>query len=523
LGKLRIVEDRATLVYSLIDTSLSSLTGIGTWMNLNSLLTFFLNTPSRSSPLQRQNISTATFPSLLSLHQNSDSVTTSANNTIASSFVVMNDVPLRNGQTRSYDLNMAYEMYSTTIIVSIVVFVLILLVWVLFYFILRTRVVCLINRLTYFREKTRPKAMTSKVIVETTKKATTAAGKNRIHVASVVGLRQMAASLKIELQYQLFVTCRFGVVTLKFVVLTLHFFRSQSPALKQLRYELYQIEQFEQYMLADIKRKRKKSSLQLNTPEGLDYIRVARLHNVLRCCSITMIVFFLLYQGLVLAATSVLFGFIQTSYFPTATASIIAEFPLYFWTATGIMIFLFVVFITTWVFFKCWLPRATMFRKITIAQSLEESRALQFNVRETQRATTSSGSVRGRWYVTKYDRNILRNCGWLIGTVAKHSHWDQEDGVALGGTIVNQTLTQDEVTLKENEQNLFTNLSYMWPCYYIFFQMFTASIVTGLSHIDRTGCTQLIAMLLVYSIHLVACWVTWPKNIKRANTTLLSR
>ena len=181
MGKLRIVEDRATLVYSLIDTSLSSLTGIGTWMNLNSLLTFFLKTPSRSSPLQRQNISTATFPSLLSLHQNSDSVTTSANNTIASSFVVMNDVPLRNGQTRSYDLNMAYEMYSTTIIVSIVVFVLILLAWVLFYFILRTRVVCLIKKLTYLREKSRPKAMTSKVIVETTKKATTAAGKNRQH------------------------------------------------------------------------------------------------------------------------------------------------------------------------------------------------------------------------------------------------------------------------------------------------------------------------------------------------------
>ena len=53
---------------------------------------------------------------------------------------------------------------------------------------------------------------------------------------------------------------------------------------------------YEQYIEADLKRKRKKSALQLNTPEGLDYIRVARLHDIVRCSSISILLIFILFQ-----------------------------------------------------------------------------------------------------------------------------------------------------------------------------------------------------------------------------------
>lgn len=83
-----------------------------------------------------------------------------------------------------------------------------------------------------------------------------------------------------------------------------------------------------------------------------------------------------------------------------------------------------------------------------VSKSLEESRALQFNIRETNRATKTSGHLRGRWYVTKHDRNILRKCGWIIGTIVKHRHWDIEDDVRVGGTVLNHALTHEEVTLR---------------------------------------------------------------------------
>lgn len=60
-------------------------------------------------------------------------------------------------------------------------------------------------------------------------------------------------------------------------------------------------------------------------------------------------------------------------------------------------------------------PAATTFVKIPMDQSLKESRALQMNVKETKRATKTAGVQRGRWYVTKYDRHLLRKCGWILG------------------------------------------------------------------------------------------------------------
>jgi hypothetical protein len=62
----------------------------------------------------------------------------------------------------------------------------------------------------------------------------------------------------------------------------------------------------------------------------------------------------------------------------------------------------------------------------------------------------------------------------------------------------------------------------MWPCYFLFFQLSTSSIITSLSHIDNTGITQTIAMLIVYFMHFIIIYVTWPKNIKTANYILMA-
>ena len=77
---------------------------------------------------------------------------------------------------------------------------------------------------------------------------------------------------------------------------------------------------------------------------------------------------------------------------------------------------------------------------------------MTYNVRETKHAVRTTSRLRGRWYVTRHDRNILRRCGWLLDTVVKHSHWDLEDGVRVGGTIVTQipTIDQGKVFFKNN-------------------------------------------------------------------------
>ena len=64
-------------------------------------------------------------------------------------------------------------------------------------------------------------------------------------------------------------------------------------------------------------------------------------------------------------------------------------------------------------------------------------------------------------------------------TVVKHQHWDLEDDVRIGGTIVNQSLTVDEVKLKEESSHIFICYPYMYPCYSIFFQFATSCIVSS--------------------------------------------
>jgi hypothetical protein len=140
------------------------------------------------------------------------------------------------------------------------------------------------------------------------------------------------------------------------------FFYLSIAALKKLRYELYQLEQFEQFMLADLKRKRKKSALQLQTPEGLDYIRISRLHDIVRCSSITTMLIYLVYQGLIYSSTSIFFSFVRKD---ESLNKFIFMYPFYFWTSLGIIIALLIIFILTWFFFKCWLPKATKFEKIS--------------------------------------------------------------------------------------------------------------------------------------------------------------
>ena len=120
-----------------------------------------------------------------------------------------------------------------------------------------------------------------------------------------------------------------------------------------LRYELYQIEQYEQYMMLDLKRKRKKSSLQLWTPEGLDYIRIARLQNVVRFSSVTALGIFVLYPGVVVVSSAIAVTIVTTP-------SIQKDYAFYYWGSVSVTSVMFVLFLLSWLFFKCWVSRKKM-------------------------------------------------------------------------------------------------------------------------------------------------------------------
>ena len=130
---------------------------------------------------------------------------------------------------------------------------------------------------------------------------------------------------------------------------------------------------YEQYIEADLKRKRKKSALQLNTPEGLDYIRVARLHDIVRCSSISILLIFILFQGVALSVFSIILPNLILS-----TPIVIDIQSHYYWTAVGFSGALLLTWLLTWLFFICWVPRATTFTRISIQQSLTGTEEYKF-------------------------------------------------------------------------------------------------------------------------------------------------
>jgi hypothetical protein len=101
--------------------------------------------------------------------------------------------------------------------------------------------------------------------------------------------------------------------------------------------------------------------------------------------------------------------------------------------------------------------------------------------------------------------------------VVKHGHWDLEDEVRVGGTIINMMPTIEQVILMEERSTLLRRTPASWPVYQMGFQMVTGAVACGLTHADRTGVTQVLAMLMVHVVHLVASYVSWPKNIRVAN------
>jgi hypothetical protein len=465
LGRLRCVTDRATIVYSLIDTAFSSFTLMSD--SMIHVLNYW-QMPLRNS-IQRGHI-----------YSNMTYVKDGVRRDVGYDGNYFNYSPMNSnnqtttaeisrlidGQARSYDLFRTIESSLTTMSISVALFVVAMLMWLLIYSCVRVRVKYLIRKLRLIRERSRPKAMTSEKIVSTTKKATTA------------------------------------------------------EALRALRKELYQIEMYEQYILADLKRKRKKSALQLNTPEGLDYIRIARLHDIVRFSSLSMIVLFILFQGLSFSALSFTLTMVVIKNIDNSSEVPVFD-ATYYWVAIGFSVLMSLIWLLTWLFFVYWVPRATQFARVSIQTSLEEANALKFGIRERQQAVRTTSHLRGRWYVTKHDRNLLRKCGWLLDTVVKHNYWDKEDGIRVGGTIITNIPTKDAVILKEEENKLFQNYPSMWPVYEMLYQLSIAAIAGGLTHIDRTGVTQLLSMLSVCVVHLFCCMISWPKNIRNANYFLV--
>ena len=190
MGKLRIIEDRATIVFNFIDTSFSSLTIVGHWMNISVLIQktlSFLNliTTYTANTITRQKINEMTFSSIFQNITNNYTIDTidtiSAIHAINATNKTIPLPTLVNGQTRDYDQNIQLEMYLTTTVLSLFIIVVVLVLWCVSYITLRIRVICMIRKLLDERERLRPKAMTSKVIIETTKTATTAAGKTTIY------------------------------------------------------------------------------------------------------------------------------------------------------------------------------------------------------------------------------------------------------------------------------------------------------------------------------------------------------
>ena len=57
----------------------------------------------------------------------------------------------------------------------------------------------------------------------------------------------------------------------------------------------------------------------------------------------------------------------------------------------------------------------------------------------------------------------------------------------------------------------------MWIVYQLLHQLCIAGIVSGMTHLDRTGVTQLLTMLFVFVLHVIICLAVWPKNIRNAN------
>ena len=509
LGHLRLLNDRATIVGSFIDTAFGTLTGTSIWLRLD--LTKYFVSEGRSGNDDR----TAAWDESRSVHRRSvhanmtymatgglvgsagsaaaaavaassgsagsaESAAAAATTTAhhdyhhhfdhppsesnGTSFVPMS-VLTTTGQTRSYDLPITVERYMTSITLMAFFITLVFSAWILGTCILRFRVRCLIRKLILHREASRPIAMTSEKIVVTTKKATTAS------------------------------------------------------ALSSLRRELHQIEMYEQFVLADMKRKRKKSALTLDTPEGLDYVRIARLHDIVRLSSVIGILIFVIFPGLVLASMSI---FVPTllDVQPGGEERVVM-YTLAYWTSIGVAAFVVVVWLATWLFFACWVPKATTFVRISIQKAIEEARALQSTIRETKYAASTPSRLRGRWYVTRYDRNILRRCGWLLDTVVKHGHFDPEDEVRIGGTIIDLTPTIEKVNLMEERSTLLKRTPSNWPVYQMGFQLITGAVACGMTHVDRTGVTQVLAMLLIHAVHFIASVLSWPKNIRRANYFLI--
>ena len=185
LGQLRTVEDHAAIVYIFIDRAFSCLTVTSTTFKLQVFTDVFQSiSTGTASTIARTKMNTGSFTGTsfstgafstgerpLTKNNNFSTSTFSSISTTASAAAA---VDLVNGRHRNYDLNVQMEMFASTTFLSIVLFGVLLLLWCFAYVVLRARVICLITKLTEKRAKSRPQAMTSKVIVKTTESATTA-------------------------------------------------------------------------------------------------------------------------------------------------------------------------------------------------------------------------------------------------------------------------------------------------------------------------------------------------------------
>jgi hypothetical protein len=506
IGRLRLVRDRATIFAAFCDGAFGTLTGTASWMVVPDWAWSLSSAwrPPLSRAIVNRSIVFKQEPPQSDdydvLSHSSSPVWQKAGGGGGGAWDPNHgfpSLPLLDGQEREYDIAWRGARFLSNATLATLCLGLAVVLWSLFvasvHFCTRLR----IRHLQNVRDRSRPKAMTSGAIVEATKATTTA------------------------------------------------------QALRKLRRELFKLSEFEKYHEDDLRAKRKKNALKLWTPEGMDYVKTFRIHDVLRRASVLLVVFFVLFQGMCLASASVSMGWVlemsigaDASSHPVVTQEVgthgndtgigsstnsdtdggsddvVALDTLVYTAAAGTLCLLVLLQLGFVVYFAIFVPRATTYKRISVETSLVESTAIKHHTEEMMLAALAVSNRRGRWYVAKADRHMLRRCGVILFSFVRHGYSDADDGVKLGGAIVNKMVTEDEVQLRETERYLCRRLAWMWPAYRLGFQLVSSCVVGALVEVDKTGINQAAALAVLYAVHTCAAFMIWPMNIRRANLFL---